>query len=220
MSSILQYMSNQGVPENTIILILMLPIIATIIVFARQVIGIKAFGIYTSLIITFAFLITGLSYGLIFFILILAVGTLFRFLVRKIRLLYLPRMGIVLTAVALSILAIFFVGSYYHQTNLLSIPIFPILIVITLVEKFVTAQIERGDRIAIVLTLETLVLAIVCYYMANWNFLQNLILSYPEYVLLTVILINFGLGRWTGLRLFEYFRFKEVIKHIELPYKK
>ncbi len=59
-------MINQGVSEEAIILLLMLPIVATIIAFSRQVIGIKGFGIYTPLIISFAFLATGLKYGLAF----------------------------------------------------------------------------------------------------------------------------------------------------------
>ncbi len=56
MSQLITYMVAQGVPKETVVLILMLPIVATIIAFARQVIGVKGFGIYTSLIITFAFL--------------------------------------------------------------------------------------------------------------------------------------------------------------------
>jgi len=60
-------MINQGVPKETLVFLLMLPIVAIVISFARQVIGIKGFGIYTPLIITFAFLVTGLKYGLIFF---------------------------------------------------------------------------------------------------------------------------------------------------------
>ena len=56
MSFITQYMINQGVPQETVVLLLMLPIVATIIALARQIIGIKGFGIYTPLIISFAFL--------------------------------------------------------------------------------------------------------------------------------------------------------------------
>jgi len=34
------------------------------------------------------------------------------------------------------------------------------------------------------------------------------------------VIINIFLGKWTGLRFSEYFRFREVIKHVELPEKK
>jgi hypothetical protein len=213
-------MINQGVPEETVVLLLMLPIVATIIAFARQIIGIKGFGIYTPLIISFAFLATGLKYGLAFFMAILLVGTLTRLLVKRFRLLYLPRMAIVLTAVALAILIIFLEGSYSGRTGMITASIFAILIMITLVEKFVAAQIERGAKGAIVLTSETLLLSIACYWIASWSWLQSLVLLYPFWVILGSIIINIFLGKWTGLRLSEYFRFREVIKHVELPEKK
>jgi hypothetical protein len=198
----------------------MLPIVATIIAFARQVIGIRGFGIYTPLIISFAFLATGLKYGLAFFIAILLVGTLMRLLVRYFRLLYLPRMAVVLITVALVILGLFSLGAYTDRTGLINVSILAVLIMITLVEKFVAAQIERGARGAIILTSETLLLSIICYWVISWSWLQNLVLIYPVYFILGSILANLLLGKWTGLRLWEYFRFREVIKHVELPEKK
>ena len=53
---IVSYFVSQGIPLETVVLLLMLPIIVTLIAFFRQVIGIKAFGIYTPAIVTFAFL--------------------------------------------------------------------------------------------------------------------------------------------------------------------
>ena len=215
MSFITQYMINQGVPKETVVLLLMLPIIAMIITFARQIIGIKGFGIYTPLIITFAFIATGLKYGLAFFIVILFVGTMTRLIVKKFRLLYLPRMAIILTAVALSMLFLFLEGARSGREGLITVSIFAILIMITLVEKFITTQIKLGAKGAIFLTSETLVLSIVCYWIASWSWLQNLSLAYPLGIILGSIAINILLGKWTGLRLTEYFRFKEIIKNIE-----
>jgi hypothetical protein len=37
-------------------------------------------------------------------------------------------------------------------------------------------------------------------------------LGHPE-LIFVFLLINIILGRWTGLRLFEYIRFREVLKH-------
>ena len=213
-------MINQGVPQETVVLLLMLPIVATVIALARQIIGIKGFGIYTPLIISFAFLATGLKYGLALFMTILLVGTLIRLLVKKLRLLYLPRMAIVLTSVALAILLLFLEGAYSGRKGLIAASIFAVLIMVTLVEKFIVAQIERGARGAIILTSETLLLSIICYWIASWLWLQNLVLLYPLWIILGAIAVNIFLGKWTGLRLLEYWRFREVIKNIELPKKK
>lgn len=219
MNYLIQSMLNNGVPQETIVLLLMLPVAATIIAFARQIVGIKGFGIYTPLIISFALLATGLKIGLSFFITIILVGTLIRYLAKQFRLLYLPRMAIILTGVAIAILIVFWLGANFDYYGIITASVFAILIMITLVEKFISAQIERGAKNAIVLTLETLILSIICYWLISWSWLQNIALAYPLWLILTAVLINFLLGRWTGLRLYEYIRFREVIKRVELPGK-
>lgn len=211
MLNIFNFMIQGGVPRETIILLLMLPIIATFIVATRQIIGIKAFGIYTPLIITFAFFDMGIKYGLVIFIVVLLTGTLVRYVVRLFHLLYLPRMGIVLSATALAILFLLFEGVVSRRTVLISSSIFSILIMITLTEKFIAAQIEKGLKSAIVLSIETLLISIVGYYILEWDQLQNIVFLYPQIILAT-FLINIFLGRWSGLRLIEYFRFKGLLK--------
>ncbi len=201
-----------GVPLDTLVLVLILPIIVTTIAFFRQVVGIKAFGIYTPAIITFALLATNdIKYGITIFITVILVGTITRYLLKKARLLYLPRVAIMITIVGFSILFLLFIGGVWNRTGLASVSIFPILIMITLVEKFITVQIEKGNRAAIILSLETLFISVIGYYIASWPQLVKMILNYPWISLLTLP-INIFLGKWTGLRLSEYFRFREIIK--------
>ena len=212
-------MLDKGIPEETIIFLLMVPIIVTIIAFTRQIIGIRAFGIYTPLITAFAFLGTGLKYGIGLFIIVLIAGTIMRFLVKKLRLLYLPRIAIVLTIVGLSVLLSFAIMSAFGQNEFLNISIFPILIMIVLVEKFVGAQTSKSLQTAIMLSLETLILSLISYFILNWEGLKQIILKYPWLILATII-INIILGRWTGLRIIELWRFRAVIKHVENTGKK
>ena len=211
-SPILSFFLDTGVPFETIKLILMLPVIATLIAFLRQVAGIKAFGIYTPLLVTFAFLATnGLRYGIVIFITIILIGMLMRLALRSFRLLYLPRVAILITVVALSILVMLAIGGSLKRTGLASVSIFPILIMITLVEKFIAVQIEKGDRAAIILAAETLIISILGFYLASWGTLIQFIAMHPWIILLTIPM-NIALGKWTGLRLSEYFRFGEIIK--------
>lgn len=219
LSFIVNFMVNNGVPVNTIYLLLVLPVLATIIAFARQVIGIKAFGIYAPSLVAVSFIATGLKYGLAIFLLVLVIGTLSRLIAKKTKLMYLPRMAIVLTLVSLSILALFFIGAYLQKTALISISIFPILIMVIITEKFVSAQIEKGNKAAGRLILETIALSIICYYVATWESFRVLLVGYPELVFLTVIL-NFVVGRWVGLRLLELYRFRKILKHVQVTEKK
>lgn len=218
-NQLIQIATDYGVPLDTVVLILMIPIVVTIITFLRQVVGIKAFGIYTPAMITFAFYSIGLQagnfnkgvkYGTSIFVMVITIGTLSRILLRRFRLLYLPRMAIVITLVSFATLAVLIVGGFFHRTGLAQVSIFPILIMITLVEKFVATQIEKGSRTAVILSLETLAISLISYFFIQWQPLRNFIQQYP-WVVFATIFINLLLGRWTGLRLAEYIRFKDLI---------
>ncbi|MBT4722885.1 PKD domain-containing protein [Candidatus Falkowbacteria bacterium] len=219
LSYFLSYMVNKGVPLNTVYLILILPVIATVIAFFRQIVGVKALGIYAPSIIAISFLATGLKYGILIFIATLFFGTAARLIARKARLLYLPRMANVLTIVSLVIFTMFLLGAFFDKRGLMEISIFPILIMVLLTENFVSVQIERGHKTAVLLTLETLVLSVICFWLANWEVLRTFILAFPEFILLT-LLINYLMGKWTGVRLTELYRFRNVIKNVELDEKK
>jgi len=169
LSYMVNSMVNRGVAINTIYLILILPVISMVIAFARQIIGIKAFGIYAPSLVAVSFLATGIKYGVAIFIMVLVIGTLARLLARKIKIMYLPRMSIVLSIVSLSILVLFFFGALIQQSSLISISVFPILIMVIIAEKFISAQIELGNKTAGQLFVETLILSVLCYYLATWE---------------------------------------------------
>lgn len=216
MSFGLSFLINRGVPISSIILVLMLPIIATILAFARQVIGIKAFGLVTPTMTTLSFLVLGLQYGLIVFATVLICGTLTRLILRRLRLLYLPRMALVLTSVSLGILLFLGLGIALDAATVSAFSVFPALVLIILAEEFIAVQFSSGARAAFTITAWTLVLSIAGYYLVSSEFLRTLILSYPELILFTIP-INLGLGRWTGLRLTEYFRFRQLLRYVRTP---
>jgi hypothetical protein len=213
-SPIVNYFIHAGVPQETVELLLVLPIIATFIAILRQVFGIKAFGIYTPSIIIFAFLATGLKYGIGIFLSVIIIGMLARYLLKKLRILYLPRVAITLTIVSLAMLGVLVLGGSLQRTGLAAVRIFPLLIMITIVEKFVAAQIEKGNKTAVILAVETLLISIVGYFIASWQFLIQALAAYPWIILFTIP-INILLGKWTGLRLSEYFRFREILKKMQ-----
>ncbi len=214
-SPLISYFIAQGVPLETVVLLLMLPLVVTLIAFFRQVIGIKAFGIYTPAIVTFAFLaVPQLRYGVLIFVVVILVGMLMRYVLKGLRILYLPRVAITLSIIAFAILFLLSTGGSFRRTGLASVSIFPILIMITIVEKFVAAQIEKGNKEAIILAIETLVISLVGYYLASWPLLIKGVVAVPWMILITIP-INIFLGKWDGLRLNEYMRFKEVLKNLK-----
>lgn len=214
--SLVQFCVEQGVPLQTVLLLLMLPLVATLVAFFRQVVGIKAFGIYTPSIITFALIAfdpNGVKYGIAIFISVILVGMVTRFMLKRFRLLYLPRVAITLSIISLAILIVLVIGGMYQRTGLAAVSIFPLLIMITLAEKFIATQIEKGSKTAFILATETLVISVIGYFLITWEALTNLILVHPWIVLFTFV-INFSLGKWTGLRITEYLRFRKISRYL------
>jgi len=212
-SLITQFIVDQNVPAQTMALLLLLPVVATLASFFRQVVGIKAFGIYTPSIITFALLAfdpNGLKYGIAIFISVIFIGMITRYALRRSRLLYLPRVAITLSVISFSMLGILILGGAFNRTGLAGVSIFPLLIMITITEKFVAVQLEKGTRVALILAAETLGISLVGYALISWPAFILFILAYPWTVLLTIPL-NIILGKWTGLRLSEYVRFSRIL---------
>ena len=138
-----------------------------------------------------------------------------------------PKLAIVITMVSLTLFLILItsISLKFFDHTFLSIAIFPMLILSTLVEKFVTAKSEKGYASATLLMGETLIVSIIAYFIAGgeidlwftsfkFEFIKVILLTYPETVFLFII-INILLGKWTGLRLLEHIRFREVLRHIE-----
>ena len=226
-TSLVTYLIEAGIPENTLALILLLPVIATVISFMKQVIGITTLGIYTPSIFTLIFLTLGLQFSLIALIVILTVGISGRFALRKLRLLYIPKLAIVISLVSLAILALLLISARLQIVDapFIALAIFPIMIMVTLTEKFINVQKEKGLSSTMLLDIETVIAAIIAYFVSGgpinlgftiiqWEWLRNMILTYPEFIFVFII-GNIFLGRWTGLRLFEYIRFREILKQVE-----
>ncbi|MBU0626799.1 hypothetical protein KKG31_01430 [Patescibacteria group bacterium] len=62
---------------------------------------------------------------------------------------------------------------------------------------------------------EFLIISFCIYALISWTGFKHLLLSYPEFIILALVL-NIVVGRFTGLQLLEYLRFMPLIKkHLE-----
>lgn len=201
-----------GVSEETIVLFLLLPLVASLVAAARHLVGFRGFGILIPTAIALAFVATGISTGILVFLAILLVASLARGILRKLRIHYLPRMALLLWIVSLVILSLIFASPYLGLGQLATISIFPVLILILLVEDFVSVQIGKSLQEAAKLTLETIVIALLGYAVFNFRALQVFALENPAWVILAPVVINLLVGRFTGLRLLEYRRFRRLLR--------
>lgn len=196
-----------GVPSNTIVLLLLLPFIAFVIAFFRNVVGVRGFGIFLPAALAVVFVAVGPVAGIGLFLVIVAISTAVRMILRKlkIRLQYLPRMAFILWAVVIGVLGILLLVPY-------NISIFAVLIMVLLAEDFIRVQIGKSIKTALSLTAETLLLAVISFFFLTFRPLGEYFLRNPEISLLMVGIADLLLAKYSGLRLMEIYRFRKLIR--------
>ncbi len=71
------------------------------------------------------------------------------------------------------------------------------------------AQSEEGFKGALFGITETILVVIASYYLITWVAFNNIVMSWPELVVIPLIIILL-IGKFTGLRLSEYLRFRSL----------
>ncbi len=211
LSRLMTYFAVSGISQNIIYLLLAVPFIAFTIAFFRQFIGIFTLGVYAPLMLTVSFLMLGFYFGLIVFLVVMLVSYLIRLLFEKVELLYIPRVSLLLSALALSFFLVLAVAVYVDVSTNLALTIFPMLVMASLSEKFLSAQSSGGMKYAFISTGETMLVSFVSYFLVTWGWLESAILSAPEIIVLPILGIIW-LGKFTGLRLSEYVKFRTLFQ--------
>lgn len=206
---------NNGVPVNTVVLILLFPLIVALVTAARHLIGIRGAGILTPVLLSVAFLATGVWAGVVLFIIILLVTVAGRAVLAHFKLQYLPRVSLLLWVVSAGVFATLFVSSIWNIGQLTTVGIFPILILVLLAETFIDIQQGRSGSEARALIFQTFVLAMISSLLLGWEAVQRVVLLYPEGIFFGVAVFDLFMGRYTGLRLTEYLMYRGVAKEDE-----
>jgi len=201
----------QGVSPNTIVALFLFPLVATLVAFSRQVVGISGFGVIIPALLSVAFLSTGGTAGLMLLAFIMVAATLSRMLIRKVKIPYLPKLAMIVWMV--SMLVLVFLASSYRLglTRLIGVGIFPILLFILMAETYIEAQIVRSIKTALLMTAETVILALVAYQVMSAPAVQEAVLLHPELTAVGILLLDYLVGRYKGLRLMEVWRFRKLL---------
>lgn len=227
LSAALNYLTEKGIPDNILLLIILLPVIATVIAFLKQIIGVSTLGLYTPAIITLTFLILGLKFGLILLFFLSVVSSLTHRILKRFRMLYIPKMAILITVVSLAIFILFSFAIYLNilEPEFVSLAIFPTVVMGTLIEKVVNAQSGKSFKKSLFTIIEVSFVSIFAYFIAGGSIdlfvttirftaIKDFISNYPE-TIFAILVINVLLGKWTGLRLTEYMNFRDVLYNTE-----
>ncbi len=199
-----------GMPFSLLRTILMLPIGALVVVVFRNVVGMPTFGTFLPALIAAASGETGALWGVLAVIIIVAMVALVRWAVHRLELLHSPTLAILLAAVALTVLATSLIAEHVGLGKLARITMFPLAVMAITAERFFLALTEHGTKKAVKELAGTLAVMIACFVVMNSLALQVLVIGFPE-VLLFVVAADVYLGRWVGVRVSEYLRFRSLV---------
>jgi transglutaminase-like putative cysteine protease len=199
-----------GISQNLLKILLMLPLGALVTVVFRNVIGFDTFGTFLPALIASAARDTGLLWGIIGFLTIILLSAVVRRALDWLQLLHSPKMAIMLTTVVIVMMMLTVGGVQLGLFELAHMTLFPIAILAITAERVALMEAEQGALKVARITVMTLIVIAACYAMMESIFMQSLILAFPE-LLLVVIALNLWLGKWIGIRVFEFVRFRRLI---------
>ncbi|MBM4228033.1 MAG: hypothetical protein FJ164_09835 [Gammaproteobacteria bacterium] len=197
--------------QNVYRVLLMVPLGAFVIVIMRMVVGIPTFGTFMPILVALAFRETRLAAGVALFLIVVSAGLFIRSAVTHLRLLLVPRLTSVLVIVIGLMLAVSLISNELHIEQGLSIALFPMVILTMTIERMSIVWEERGPANAIKEFLGSLTVAIFGYFAMTEEHLVYLMFVFPE-LLLVVLSLCLVFGAYTGYRLSEIVRFKDLAK--------
>ena len=189
--------------------LLLVPFGILVIVLLRNFIGLSSFGTFAPVLIALAFRDTELLKGILLFMLIVSLGLVFRFYLERLRLLLVPRLAAVVTIVVLLMTAISLLSERMGTETGLSVSLFPMVIISMVIERMSIVWEERGAATSIREGLGSLLMASLAYLVISIDVLEYWVTVFPEVNLIVLGLIV-ALGRYTGFRLTELFRFRQL----------
>ena len=195
--------------QGTFRILLLVPIGALIISFLRNVVGLPTFGIFMPLLIALAFRSTGMLYGVSIFCGVLLVGYAVRSLLDRLHLLLVPRLSVILTLVIACFTLLALLGNRLGLREFMAVGLIPFVILTMTIERFFILIEESGTREAIITAAGSTAISVVTYWIISWEPLQLTFFVYPE-LILAVAGLQILLGRYTGYRLSELFRFRSM----------
>ncbi len=190
-------------------ILLMVPLGALVIAFMRVVVGVPTFGSFTPVLIALAFRETQLGWGITLFSLILFAGFMCRVALANLRLLLVPRLACMLIIVIGLMVVMSVLSQRLEFTQGLSVALFPMVILTMTIERMSIVWEERGSVETVKETIGTLLVSISGYYVMNHPLLMHLMFNFPE-LLLIVLAVCMLFGSYTGYRLSEVLRFKDL----------
>jgi hypothetical protein len=195
--------------QDTFRILILVPLGALIICVLRNIIGLPTFGIFMPVLMALAFRNTGLIYGIGIFAAVLLIGYMVRRHMDRLRLLLVPRLSVILTLVIACFIIFAMVGNKFGLREFMAVGLLPFVILTLTIERFHIILEEQGSGQALRTAAGSAAVAAAAFGIIQFDPLQITFFVYPE-LLLVVMAIQILIGRYTGYRMMELLRFRQL----------
>jgi hypothetical protein len=186
-------------------LLMVLPLGAFLVVLARSFVGLKAFGLFTPMLIAVAFLQIGPVMGPVVLCSSVLVGMIVTPSLLKLRMTRVGFLGVLISLIVLVLVAMQLIFDIKLQVDA-----FPVIVCALCVERWWKQWGKDGAKPAAKMALNTFVLAVVIEFVMVSDFALALI-DWSPLLMPAFAAVAIGvLGRYRGLRLSEIHRFAPI----------
>lgn len=200
--------------QTTLRVLLVLPLSVLLAGVFRNLIGIRTFGIFMPILIALSLRRTDLVSGLALVTSVTCAGVIGRLVLDQLRLLFVPRICLLLCLVVLLVTGLAQLGYAYEGRGFMSGLLFPIVILAMLIERISVTTLEEGLEVTQKLFAGSIALAALAYPVFQSEALSALFFGFPELVLCVMALLVL-IGGYRGYRVAELWRFRTLARAAE-----
>ncbi len=194
--------------QQTLRILLLVPLGALTMSILRSMIGLRTFGTFMPMLIALSLTATGLWWGTAFLFVVVLLALLSRIWIQRFYLLLVARVAFILTLVVILMVSLLLIGDRLDIPTT-GLRAFPFVIMTMIVERISVSLEEEGWRNTLSRIVTTLISIYVTYVVVQASVLQTFLLVYPEF-LIVILGLLIAVGKYTGYRLTELFRFSEL----------
>jgi len=213
-SRFISKLSNSWVSVWDIYIILLLPIFLTIVWVSKHFVGISTIGSIIPVFLSLLYIKLWIPFTLGLMIFLVIVNVSIAKLISKYTLLYTPKVTFITIINFLAFMGVFLIFDDMNLVEIYLDNIIYIIIFFVVAEKLITIIASKEFNEYKKSFSGTVIVSLICFLIYHFNSFVIFLTAYPE-LLLILIPFNFLLWRFTGLRITEYLRFREIVRSTE-----
>jgi hypothetical protein len=190
--------------------LLLLPVAALIVCVFRNLIGIHSFGTFAPALLGLMFRQLESLPGILVFLSIVLIGWLMRRALDRYHLLQVPRTAFLLSLVVLVLLGAVVVANQFALVVTRYFSLFPMVILAGMIERFWTLENEDSTAVSFQTLMTTMLMAAAISLFLSLSAVVHHMFRFPE-TLGLIMAAQLLIGRYTGYRLVEFFRFRDFL---------